>query len=567
MQDYNRRFNDNDSCWLIKIDTRISGPFSFNEVLAKLTSGEIYSHHEVMQPLDRWRSLVAQPLFAAAVEKLKRQMELTPEQTMTKTERTSFTRTLDLHSDRVTPTPFVNTITPPPQPVSGHPLENSPTGGIYRGPTKKTNSWPLIGIAVVGVIAAFVFVYPRKSSQTTPQKQHSNFISFVDRGLANKKIGEWYEALKNFKQAYQLNNKDIDLTFEITPLLVQIENQTMYARSLMEKILPGQYKKENLSMGKNIIGLTYSFEGNTKAAIKAFDDALDVDDSYTPAMINRGFALLIAGKYSEAENQLRQALNAQSDNAIAAFYLLEAYIIDGQKNNDMAAYDKAIQLSNQLLARRIYDGQQEILLFQAYATFKRGTGNSAGAVAEAILQKSLAIDPDQTSDHLHSPLVDWRGYNWKYFSFICKDFSKALNSDTISLLEFTCAYKMNHETGAQQAVELLVSRMQNSPIPQVAQAIVSYHLGEFEKAKDSLGLAQKLGAKDKLYLQVLIKVCGKLRDTNCIRQNLEKVAQVAPLHASVAKIFERTLSSEDRNQVIQNGLRESRNYAPLIKLQ
>lgn len=569
MQDYNRRFNDNDACWLIKVDTRVSGPFSFNEVLAKLTSGEIYSHHEVMQPLDRWRSLVAQPLFAAAVEKLKRQMENTPEHTMTRTERTSITRTLDLHGDRMTPTPFANTITPPPL-TQGPATNATPTayGSSFPMQTRrKASLLPYIAISSVAVVAAFAFLYLKSDNLSEPQKQHSTFIAYMDKGLEVKKIGDWREALRNFKQAHQLDPKDIDLTFEIAPLLIQYENQTMYARSLMEKSMVGQYKKEHLSLGKTVLGLSYAYEGQTKPALNMYREALESDEAYLPAQTNRGLALMLAGKYSDAENQLMQILSTQADTAVAALYLLENYILAGNKGNDSSAYEKATQLSAQLLSRRTYDGQQEIIMMQAYAAFKRSKSPSETAAAQQILQKALAIDPDQTTDHLHSPLIDWRGFNWKYLAFMCKDMAKYVKGDMLSLLEFTCTYKMSHETEAQQAVDLLMNRLVNSPLPHVAQAIVSYHLGEYEKAKDSLSLAQKLGAHDKLYLQVLIKTCGQLKDTACIRQHLEKVAKVAPLHAAVAKIYERSLSAEDRNQAIQVGLRESRNYIPLLRLQ
>jgi len=568
MQDYNRRFNDNDACWLIKVDTRISGPFSFNEVLAKLTSGEIYSHHEVMQPLDRWRSLVAQPLFSAAVEKLKRQMELTPEQTMTRTERTSITRTLDLHSDRMTPTPFSGTITPPPN-FGGTPGLDTGTYYGARTPAKRRASLlPYIIISSVAVAAALVFVFFQKNPLSEPQKQHSTFLTYVDKGLAAKKVGDWREALHNFKQAQQLDPKDLDLTLETAPLLVQFENQTMYARGIVEKAIVGQYKKENISLGKNILGLTYSYEGQMKPALQMYKEALDADENYMPAQTNRGFALLISGKYRDAELQLTQTLTSQADGAVAGLYLLETYVIAGEKNSDPAYFEKAVQLSNQLLARHVYDGQQEILLLQAYASF-RGAGNPAATQnAQNILSRALQIDPDQTSDHLHSPLIDWRGFNWKYFSFVCEKLEKFVKGDDLSLLQFTCSYKMSHENEAQQAVELLMNRQLNNPLPHLAQAVVSYHLGEYEKARDSLTLAQKLGAGDnKLYLQLLIKTCTQLRDTACIRQNLDKVAKVAPLHAAVAKIYERAMSADDRNQAIQVGLRESRNYIPLLRLQ
>jgi len=564
MLDFNRRFNDNEVIWLVKVDTRISGPYSFNEVLAKLTSGEIQSHHEVMSPMDRWRSLVAQPLFAAAVEKLKRQIEIPTEYTVTKTERTSITRTLDLHSDLLTPTPFSNTITPPPAPNAGINPAAVYTGLPPRQARPKPSIWPLIGFVLIVVVAVGVYFSMGKKTRGEPQKQHSHFITFVDKGLESKKVADWYEALKNFKQAHQLNPRDVDLIYEMTPLLVQVESQTMYARSLMEKVMVGQYKKENIAQGANVVGLAYSYEGLAKPAVKQFENAIEADESYTPAMINKGFALILGGRYEEAQSILYQVITQDPESSIALLYLLEAYVIEGQKNNNPASFEKAYQLASQVAGRRVYDGMQEILLLYAYSALK--TKKDLKLVM-SILQRSLYIDPDMTTDHLHSPLIDWRGYNWKYFAFVCKDMTKVLKADLLAMLEFTCAYKMNYETGAQQAVDLMMNRLQNSSLPHVAQAIVAYRLGEYEKAKDSLSLAQKLGANDKLYYQVLIKLCGQTQDSKCLRQYADTVAKFAPLHAYTAHAIDGGPNSDERKLAVFNGLRESKNYLPLVKLQ
>lgn len=562
MSDYNRRYSDNDACWLIKGDAQVSGPFSFNEVLAKLTSGEIKTHFEVMAPADRWRALMAQPLFSAAVEKLKRQIEVTPEYTMTRTESTSFTRTLDLHVDRQTPTPFQQTMTPPPlsPPSSATPPQQMGMPGTRPAAPSRL---PMM-IVIVSAVAVGGYFFLNKKKHAEPQKPLSHFINFMDRGLASKKVADWYDALKNFKQAHQLNPKDVDLIFEMAPLLIQIESQTMYARSMMEKALVGQYKKENLSLGNSIMGMSYSYESQTKPALKMYDEALAADEAYGPALINKGFALMLAGQHAEAETLLSLAVRQQVDSPLAFLYLLENYVIDGYKNNNVAAYEKAYQLAAQMGQRRIYDTQQEVLLLQAYAGLKTRKDLSGSL---ATLQRSLSVDPDLTSDHLHSPLIDWRGLNWKYFAFICKDLAKMVKSDLLSQLEFVCAYKMNLETGAQQAVDLLMNRHQRSPLPHVAQAIVSYRLGEYEKAKDSLALAQKLGTQDKLYFQTLVKVCAQMKDQNCVQNNLENVAKISPLHAFAALALAKSAGGEERNQAIYNGLRESKNYLPLVKLQ
>lgn len=569
--DLNRRYSDNDPCWLVKVDTRISGPWSFNEVLVKLTKGELKPYHEASSPMDRWRSLQSQPLFSAAIERLKKQQqtEATGEHTFTaQTDVTSFTRTVDLSGDRITPTPMAESVTPPPNfkvpPVSTvNPVKhnyNDPE--VFLKPAKKNNNTTIAVVAGLCVTAFVLFMLFGKKNESLPLSKNQ-FLDYTDRGLAYKKNADWYEALKQFKKAYQMNNKDVDLVFEMAPLLVQVENQTMYTRNILEKIMYGQYKKENLSAGKNILGLSFSYEGQYKMAIKNFDEVLKDDEGYYPAKINKGYALLLSGDYPAAEEALMDALTEQNGSSLPYIYLIESYIFDGVKNNNRSSLEKAFNLASKS-ADKFYDGKQELLLFQAFAALK--LGHSPAAV-QSTLQKALVMDPEQTLEHVHSPLVDWRGLNWQNFSFICNDFSRAVKPDLISLLEFVCTYKTNNEMAAQQLVSGWMNRSPNSPWPHVAQAILGLRLGEFDKAQMSLNLAKAAGANDKLYHEVQSKVCIRLKDVSCLRKNYEPLAKLSPLHAFTAKAQESKLSNKDPKQMVYGGLRESSNYIPLIRMQ
>jgi tetratricopeptide (TPR) repeat protein len=569
--DLNRRFSDNEACWLIKVETKITGPWSFNEVLMKLTQGELQPFHEASSPLDRWRSLQSQPLFSAAIERLKKQGEYggtttNTENTFTRTEKTSFTRTLDLSGDRPTPFSTNESVTPPPLFPDGDPSRVVPPQPLSHPPIfykdQKKSLRPLyLGAATVLLITVIFILLPGKKAEAPSQK--NQFLEFVDRGLVAKKNADWYDALTNFKKAYQINSKDVDLVFEMAPLLVQVENQTMYARNMMEKIMYGQYKKENLSIGKTILGLTYAYEKQAKLAIKQYDEVLRDDETYFPALVNKAYILFLSGNYAAAESVFSEALQGQNGNSIPYIYLIETFIFDGVKNNKRAAFEKAFNLAGQV-GPKFLDGQQEIYFFQAFAAFKL---NRDPSLVQAILQKALTVDPDLTAEHLHSPLVDWRGLHWSQFAFICNEFSHNLKPDVASLLDFVCTYKTNNEIAAQQAVAGWMGRSPNNPWPHIAQALVSQRLGEYEKARVSLDMAKNAGANDKFYYQTLMRVCGHLKDVSCLRKNNPTALKFSPLHAFTAKAIEGRLTGGDNKQAVYSGLRESSNYIPLIKLQ
>ncbi len=584
MIDLNTRIDDNDPCWLVKVDTRILGPMTFNEVLSKLTAGELYSHNEVMAPLDRWRTLQSHPLFAAAVEKLRRQDE-TSEYTMTRTERTSFTRTLDINFETMTPTPMRDRDTtppptpafiPPPQsPVAPPPPRPLVAPPVFRPQEKKSSTVPLLigvgALVAAAVVSAVVFT---KKKPSTPAQQvdanQSSVVDYFDRGFLHKQRGEWAEAVKNFRYASNINSKDHYTAFELAPLLVQYENQPIIARNILDKVGGVRFNPEDICLSRNAAGLAYSYEGqidkkNFVKAVQKFDECLNqVSDEAMPtetvamAKLNKGFALMKLGKYSQAESLLATSKGAQG--MAPYLFILENYLYEGHHKNNPKAFEKAYNLSSQIVNRNFFDGYQEIALFNAYAAFKMGQDTSAVAV---LLEKALNIEPDLTTDHYHTPAMDWRVFNWKTFDFICKDFKNFPKPDLVMWLDFTCSYKMGNEIEAQQILGGWLGRsVDKSSAPHIAQAILQNRFGEVERAKDSLS-SKLVRTPNKLYYQVLTKTCVRLKDESCLETNAPMIAKNSSIHGTLAKA--NFGSDASREQALKAGLQEWRNYLPFLR--
>jgi hypothetical protein len=181
---------------------------------------------------------------------------------------------------------------------------------------------------------------------------------------------------------------------------------------------------------------------------------------------------------------------------------------------------------------------------------------------QKLIQNSISLDPDLTSDHVHSPLVDWRGLQWKSFAFICQELTKIANSESAPLLNFICKYKGQGVLAAQQSIDMWLGKNPKDPRAHIASAIVSQGVGELEKAKESLVSARNLGVQDRLYYQVLFKVCYKLKDFSCLKEITPSLLKVSPLHGYTAQV----VASDDR-QALVKGLKESTNYIPLLSLQ
>ncbi len=565
--EYNRRFNDTDPCWLIKVDAHISGPYSFNELIAKLMTGTISPHHEAMSPLDRWRPLQTQALFVAAIEKMRRKQEEVIENTMTRTEGT-ITRTMDITPDRPTQTPYAETLTPQPGPQSSSRVQRPPADQIYTVNPEETFPLRFIyaGILLVMAVVGGWYLFNTAKNPLPLLEKKSDFVTYFDQGLNFKKTAHWSDALKNFTLAHQLNPRDVDLAFEMAPLLIQMEGQTAYARSLIEKALAGQYKKETILFGQNLLGLSYSYELQQResaytGALKHFNESLqaDTESEYVPALINKGWLLFTQGRYREAEGVLLKTINKNPYSHIGALYLIEGYLFQNRKENNKAALHKAQQITSQLVAHKIYDSQQEIYLFHAYLMSKLGGDKNS---VQKLIQNAISLDPDLTTDHVHSPLVDWRGFQWKSFAFVCEDLLKIAKNDSVSLLNFICKYKGQGVLAAQQSIDMWLGKNSKDPRAHIASAVVSQSVGELEKAKESLMSARRLGVQDRLYFQVLFKVCFKLKNVSCLKEILPSLQKLSPLHAYTAQAM-----TEDDMNALGKGLKESANYIPLLSLQ
>jgi tetratricopeptide (TPR) repeat protein len=571
VMEYNRRFNDSDPCWLIKVDAHISGPFSFNELIAKLMTGTISPHNEAMSPLDRWRPLQTQALFVAAIEKMRRKQEEVIENTMTRTEGT-VTRTMDLTPDRQTQTPFSDAITPPPQ----APFPNTSSSRLQRPYTdslqKPTSveripvQWMYaVGLLILALLAGWYMLNrPHQPLQIADKK--SDFVTYFDQGLSFKKTAHWSDALKNFTLAHQLNPRDVDLALEMAPLLIQLEGQTAYARSLIEKALVGQYKKETIIFGQNLLGLSYSYELQQResayaGALKHFNESLQIDaeNEYVPALINKGWLLFTQGRFREGEGVLIKSISKNPYSHIGALYLIEGYLLQNVKENSKSALEKAQQLTAQLVSHKVYDSQQEVLLFHAYLMSKLGGDKNS---VQKHIQNALSLDPDMTADHVHSPLIDWRGFQWRSFEFVCQDLIKLANNENAPLLNFICKYKGQGVLAAQQSIDVWLGKNPKDARAHIASAVVSQSVGELEKAKESLTNAKKLGANDRLYFQVLFKVCLKLKDISCLQEITPSLLKLSPLHGYTAQAM-----IDGDSQALSKGLKESANYIPLLSLQ
>jgi len=80
--------------------------------------------------------------------------------------------------------------------------------------------------------------------------------------------------------------------------------------------------------------------GKTKAAIEAFNRALDLDDKNADALAGRGLSYLELSEYPPAQANFRAALEAAPDNADALMGLAETYRYQGRRPEAIEYYKR-----------------------------------------------------------------------------------------------------------------------------------------------------------------------------------------------------------------------------------
>ena len=98
----------------------------------------------------------------------------------------------------------------------------------------------------------------------------------------------------------------------------------------------------------------------TADAERVLTAALQKNPKDAEALLQRSQLYLVAGKYTEAENDLRQVLHFQTDSAAAHYYLARVYRASGASLNQRQELTEALRLNPNLLDARVELARQLI---------------------------------------------------------------------------------------------------------------------------------------------------------------------------------------------------------------
>lgn len=165
-------------------------------------------------------------------------------------------------------------------------------------------------------------------------------------GAAYYRMGNYAKAEECYKKATQLNPNSYHAWNNLGILYSDGIHDNARAIECMKKASEniGAHKSENATVWSNI-GFCYVETKAFTDAADAFHRALAFDADHEYANLGMGIAYDYLEKYDEAVVFLRKAVQRMPQSAFAWGWLADAYRWNGDYENALAAYDRAIELN------------------------------------------------------------------------------------------------------------------------------------------------------------------------------------------------------------------------------
>jgi tetratricopeptide (TPR) repeat protein len=558
--------------WLLKSSGRIMGPFTLNEVEKKLLASEVVPLDEVSRPFERWKYLRDEVAFAKTIELIRLRGLGKHEDTGTNTHvekntGTDFTITQDgSHSGSVTPFDD-NLIDVQARVVPIEGKAKSESVSSYGSATDVNVQARIDQSArrmwLIPLLAAAVFAMIWATNKKTTVK-NVNFEELYRQGVEAQDAADHTRALKSFKAALELRPHDADTGLKAAALMIYFESQTAEAQRIINSILEREHSPSVVKEANVVLALARMQDSEYTSALDKINEALKLDRSYGPALINKAFLDSKSDKYQEAIDSLNQIHETAVSNIYAVKNILLASLL--LRQGDAAASATEFRRSYEVAARYAAANQeyaQEARLLAAVAKYK--TEKKLENV-DAILDS----DPEINVQFIPDVLVFPRIIEWSQLLRWCEDAVRGSPKAAVNtgLLGF-CFMRANRMDDARKS---FTEAMLQDPTDTLLAALYGYFMlstGNDEAAKASL----KTGVKENnVRLPILLKAraCMRASQWNCARENYEQAVRLNPRDlsaiAGLAESYWRLNETVKATEWLGKGLAISNRYKPILWL-
>ncbi len=567
--------------WLIKSSDTILGPLEFDHIVENLFKGDIHILDEIKGPFDRWCSIKDNPLFTAALEKLKSSTYDRREQTVTATvDINTSTRELTATRELTHKPPKVykpkTTQTKPNESDSKFVLKTPPREQkkepLHPGPkppitTQSPKSFLIIFSTTLAIVITLFFYRSmelKKIKKIEETNAHYNKLS--DKALQAIKTGNYQIALKNFNMAYKLSPEDRNLFIEMAPLSVQFEGKSSQVETQLEKFMMDSKDKSFLNYSRNVIGLTHSYRNRHHEALLFYNQITQMDNGFLPAIINKTFSLLKLDRPKEAVEFMEKEIKNFPKEAIVHYLYIRSLMEMGLKEEKEAIIKKAFQLGRQF-SEKFLEFKQEVLFLMTLGKMNLDKNEKKWMKSTTDF---LKVDIELTNLHKQDPHIDFQSFNWLDYKSHCEKMQENIEDLYLSqLLKGFCLLKINRLVEGKKVFEKLLAKHSQKGILQALYASALFKIGDTTQAKNILNFIDQMDQKQ-IVVEVTLRGCLLSGDLFCAKKimnndDFTKYLSMLYSHWGYSAIF----SNEDPEQTqvsVNLGLEISPNFAPLLRL-
>ena len=512
--------------YLIKISSKILGPFSEDEISSMIIDQQLSLIDEIKRPLGRWVYIREERKFLDVIQKIRDQIENTNEIT----ESSEFRRSQDL-TPTPTPTPAISR-NPGQQVREGllrsEAIKNSQLdrGAVpirvnkfsyFRSPAL----WGVL-IIVTSIIGGLIFKKhfdPRTSGVT-----QENFKQLRIKGLDRV-------ALKKFGQISHEDKFREGAIEEMAGLLIAYEGRGPDLKNYLEEKLNSASDDEEKAKYENFLGIALLQEKKFEASREHFQRALQFAPLTRAVEINMALLDLTREDYLRAYEQFQTMLDSrlkfdeEQRRLIDLGFLFSFYQVFSSENLNFRKkqYRKFEKEFDRIFLE--IDKEYFLAFERAFLLYQ---------VRSFFYQENLDMFFDRVLSRLLHPLdlmkkneiYFWKWLTWDHLSKTCKVHDPGALQDL--LLKAICDLNDHRDEEAEMKLKDLASRSESSPSTLITLGYFLYRIGRTEESRSQMNMAVTSFPKNPMALHLLGAICRELQNDACVRGSFSRLLQLNP---------------------------------------
>jgi tetratricopeptide (TPR) repeat protein len=514
-----------DTQWLVKSDGEVFGPFAYSELVDAIRLRRFRPTDEASVPGSRWTFIRDEPLFAKAVEQARHATLSQSDDTTRDVSAMTQSRTVDITLTQSQSGPSDDDRT---EEIAISTVQEALYGGGDRrggsatsvsysyesdprvqAAAQSSTRWLMVLTVVLVFLTAGYVLFNRFVAR--PIQERSSLEQHMVEGRRAYDLGDYESALKAWRLVRETNPDDRQILLPLALLEIQVGQQTVVAKKLLDAYL--KLPNVDRRQGLNAQGLAALKDGQIAEAQALFQQALDLDSGFVPAILNLGAAAVLEKEWSAANGFLQLAIKNGGGDGYESLLLSQALLQQWAATKDKSYLQEALDVLERgarkedpyLQGRRVALAYVRSLLGQ-----KDLAENRILDFAEVPLnwQKLFRMDLQMAHD----------GLSWSVVKQWCLTVVSQIDPKAgLVATEAKCLFLAGDLLEASRKIELALGQEPRNPLVQAIYADLLLSMNDAEKAKVAIEKAVDFDKDEKHLLPLLLqaRTCEGQRDFLC----------------------------------------------------